>query len=437
MKERIVVLGVLAVMLCSCKFTNRSVVDFTEGQNYDPSMFYVVAQRDRDLSKEMPEDCYLPGGVTIEEYTEQGEMSPQTSSTSMTAVIQALFGWSGNAQVVELSGIYQSVENIDASEEKPVMLSGKVIMPANGKFKRYMLVSHYTIGSNAEAPSNCFSLEGIFAQMGYCVIIPDYLGYGITADRIHPYLMMNATAWHVLSMFYAVRNYMESRDIRPEYEDIFMLGYSQGGATTMAVQHIIEEYADELEDHQGYGEIKIRRNFAGGGPYDVKATYDNFVETGNASYPIAVPLVIQGMLAGDTSLKVDINTLLQPRIAENLDEWINSKRYTSAVINKLIGTKKTDKILSEKGMDRSNAEVSELYKALSLNSIINQHWTPKAPVYMLHSIDDETVPFDANASRAKSKWGDNNIQYNFGYYGGHVNTCLRFLYTVKGILENE
>ena len=346
-------------------------------------------------------------------------------------------GWGGNSKLVELSGIYQSIDNIASDYPKPVMLSGKVIMPADGKFKRYMLVSHYTIGSNAEAPSNCFSLEGIFAQLGYCVIIPDYLGYGITANQVHPYLMMEATAYHVLSMFSAVRNYMDSKGIKPEYDDIYLLGYSQGGATTMAVQYMIEESGNTYLARLGRDEVKIRRSFAGGGPYDVKATYERFVQTNEASYPVAVPLVIQGMIEGDSSLKVNLDSLLQPRIAQNIDEWINSKKYSSALINKMIGTKKTDEILSAKGMDRSNEEVSELYKALSLNSIVNRNWTPEAPVYMLHSIEDETVPYDANAVVAKERWGDNNIQYNFGYYGGHVKTCLRFLYTVKGILQNE
>ena len=61
---------------------------------------------------------------------------------------------------------------------------------------------------------------------------------------------------------------------------------------------------------------------------------------------------------------------------------------------------------------------------------------PEAPVYILHSMDDETVPFK-NATNAKAKWSYSNITYNFGHYGGHVLTCLRFISSVQSLLEQE
>lgn len=432
MKTRILIATLL--LMTGCTFKNREWMDFTGDGTMDESMFYVLAQGDIDLEKSFPEECYLPDGTPIQEYEEPvptdvaDGMSAKTSSTSVTATIQNIIGWSGNNRLTELSGIYYSYDNFNDDATRMV-LSGKVIMPADGKFKRYMLVSHYTIGSNAEAPSNCFSLEGIFAKMGYCVIIPDYLGYGVTADHVHPYMMMESTAFHVISMFHAVRNLMESKGIRPEKDDIILLGYSQGGATTMAVERMIEMYYAN--------EIKVRRVFAGGGPYDVKATYDRFVETNEASYPVAVPLIIQGMIAGDTTLHINLEELLQPRIYEHMNEWVNSKRYSTAQINKLINTRKTEKILTPLGMDRTSEAVCNLYKSLSRNSIVNYNWYPKVPVYMLHSMDDETVPFDANVTPAMIKWCDANIEYNLGHYGGHVKTCLRFLFTVKKILEEE
>lgn len=195
----------------------------------------------------------------------------------------------------------------------------------------------------------------------------------------------------------------------------------------MGVQHMIEtRYADR---------IKIRRVFAGGGPYDVKATYDKFIETNYASYPCAVPLMTQGVVVGN-DLKLNLKTILQPRIYENLDEWINTKKYTTSQINTLIGTQVTDKLLTPVGMDRTSPEISELYKALTLNSILSYSWTPQAPVFIFHSIDDDIVPY-INATLAKSKWQNANIQYNFGHYGNHVAGLLRFIMNVRTLLINE
>ena len=344
------------------------------------------------------------------------------TSTNMKHIIQSLLDFANANKVVELSGVYESID-VDGN---PILLSGKVVVPADGKIKRCILVSHFTIGSNLEAPSNTFPLEGILVKLGYALIIPDYIGYGVTADMVHPYLVMDLTARNVLDMYKAVMPFLEKAGCTPQFDDIYLMGYSQGGATTMAVQHLIEHHNEN---------VKIRRVFAGGGPYDIKATYDRFVETDVASYPCAVPIMMQGMVVGN-KLDLDMSQMMAPFLYENLDEWVNKKRYTTKQINRLIGSRVTHDLLTPKGMDRTSKEVSELYKAMTNNSILSYSWVPQAPVYILHSIDDETVPYD-NAVRAKTKWKGANIQYNFGYYGSHQVTCLRFIYAVQNLLINE
>jgi len=331
-------------------------------------------------------------------------------------------------KVVEICGIYKSID----SDGNPITLSGKVLVPADGKFERYILISHYTIGSNKEAPSNSFPLEGLLCSMGYALICPDYIGYGYTADKIHPYLVMDLTAMNVVDMYVAVKKYFDAVKLKPKHDDIYLMGYSQGGATTMAVEYMIEDiYNEYILDEP----IKIRRVFAGGGPYDVKATYERFVTTDVADYPVAVPLVLQGMILGN-KLDLKLSTIMQPWLCDKMDAWVNSKKYTTKEINNLIGTTQTSKMLTETGMDVQSKEVSELFKAMVENSIISYAWTPNAPVYIMHSMDDETVTY-TNATNAKQRWAEGNITYNFGHYGGHIMTCLRFILTVKTLLEEE
>ena len=175
--------------------------------------------------------------------------------------------------------------------------------------------------------------------------------------------------------------------------------------------------------------------FAGGGPYDIKSTYDRFVQTNCADYPIAVPLVLQGMIAGN-GLDLKMETIKQKWMCDHIDEWVNSKKYTTAEMNALIGTKVTSDMLTPTGMNVQSKEVSELYKAMVQNSVVSYAWQPQAPVYILHSMDDETVTY-LNATNAKQRWATANIEYNFGHYGGHVNTCIRFILTVKSLLEQD
>lgn len=427
MRKTIYIFAIM-LMFVGCNFGEWHFVDFTNVENVHPGMFRVVSQRQTDLKQLVEDPSQLAVWGMLPADTAQhvaSEISPaqRASSISINYFAQQLLDVSKMYSAIELSGVYESID-LDGN---PILLSGKVILPAKEPIKRYILVSHYTITSNVEAPSNIFSLEGLLVKLGYALIIPDYLGYGITADHIHPYLVMDITARNVLDMYDAVVPFMKAAGCVPEHDDIYLMGYSQGGATTMAVQHLIE--------HHGRTDIKIRRVFAGGGPYDVKATYDRFVETNHASYPCAVPVMMQGMVVGN-KLDLDMSQMMAPYIYENLDEWVNSKRYTTGQLNALLGTQITSELLTPLGMDRTSEEVSELYKAMVNNSILTYSWTPKAPVFMLHSIDDDVVPYE-NAARAKSKWKDANIQYSFDYYGNHQVTCIRFIYTVQTLLEND
>ena len=419
-------------VISSCRLGETHEVDWDDIKHADGTMFHVISQRETDLSKGFPHDCYLPDGTPVTEYTDDEEQPAggprRTNSVTGAAVLQALLDWGNNDQVVEIVGTYQSWD----TEYNDVILSGKVMLPKGRRPKRMIVVSHYTVGSNAEAPSNCFSMEGILVRMGYGLVIPDYQGYGVTVTDIHPYLVMETTALQVFDMWKAVESWLKAVGMEPEEKAIDMMGYSQGGATTMATLHMIEQLNDYLPDSL---QTKVHRVYVGGGPYDVKATYERFVNTDVAGYPVAVPLVLQGMIKGN-NLNIKMEDMVQPWLCDKMDDWVNSKLYTTAQINGFIKTRVTHDLLTEEAMAQTSDKVAELYKAMTENSIVSYDWTPKAAVYMMHSIDDETVPY-TNAVNAKNKWQGANIEYNFGHYGTHVRCCLRFIYTVQTLIKRE
>ena len=280
----------LSLLFSGCYNDNVRLVDFS---NVDAGegTFHVLSQQTTDMENiqwsAAQQELFTQASALPQNTADSMPAPMRASSTNMNAVVQQLADWGNGKKAIELAGTYSSVD----TEGNPITLSGKVILPADGKFKRYILVSHYTIAANEEAPSQTFSLEGILVNLGYALIIPDYLGYGVTAHMVHPYLVLETTATNVLDMYFQVLPFMQKAGLAPEHDDIYLMGYSQGGAVTMGVQHMIEtRYADR---------IKIRRVFAGGGPYDVKATYDNFIETNDASYPCAVPLMTQGVVNGN------------------------------------------------------------------------------------------------------------------------------------------
>ena len=173
-------------VVTGCHFRDDAYVDFGHTVNGKGLRFQVIGQCETDLSGGIPDNCYLPDGTPINEWRDEnqeswngadGRRERKTSSVTAAAILQEMLKWGNQNQVIEIAGTYPSV-NLDMDT---IMLSGKVILPKGRRPKRLILVSHYTVCSNKEAPSNCFSLEGILAKSGYGLIIPDYLGYGVTA----------------------------------------------------------------------------------------------------------------------------------------------------------------------------------------------------------------------------------------------------------------
>ena len=412
-------------------------MDFADLEAAKNTKFQVIGVHEMDLSDGLPYNCFLPDGTPISEWTEDANSDVaesdapgpfKTSSVTGTAIVQELLKYGNQNKVIEIVGTYPSTD----ADMNPVTLSGKVMLPKGRKPKRLILVSHYTVGSNAEAPSNCFSLEGVLVKLGYGLIIPDYRGYGVTVNQIHPYLVMQETAFNVTDMYFAVRDWLKAVGMEPEKEDIYLMGYSQGGATTIAVEYLCE---DVYNDPESEWYVPIHRVFAGGGPYDVKATFERFVTTDTAGYPVAVPLVLQGMIKGN-NLNIAMSDLMQPWLCDKIDDWVNSKRYSTAQINTFINTKVTHEILTEEAMNQTSDKVAELYKAMTENSITSFNWVPKSSVYIMHSMDDEVVPY-TNATNAKTKWKNANVTYNFGHYGTHTKSALRFIYSVQSLLIQE
>jgi len=80
--------------------------------------------------------------------------------------------------------------------------------------------------------------------------------------------------------------------------------------------------------------------------------------------------------------------------------------------------------------------MTDLYRVMMENSLI-EGWLPQRPIYLFHSIDDNVVPY-VNAVNFQSQMaGITNMQCNFGHYGNHVLSCIRFMYaSINLMYEN-
>lgn len=424
MKIKLSLILVAAIFLAGCQLPKEEWVDFCQYNTLDDTRCFIPFSADSgNFGPDEFSACRTLGGGTVRDILDAEQQQTKTTGTNGAALMKNLISAFDNRKIRSYSGTYRSVdENGDS-----IVLSGRIVLPADGKVSRIMLVSHYTIGANYETPSNSVPLESIFAARGLAVFAPDYIGYGITSDRIHPYLCSDVTAKNVVDMYFAGRNFLDAVGLSPKYDDIFLLGYSQGGAVTMSVAHEIEWYH--------YADIAVRLVMCGGGPYDICATYDKLIDDDLTDYPCAIPMIIQGMKVGMHLDKLDYSKFFVKRMVDNMDNWLNSKTYTMAEITSIIGSKRVSSIMTPEARDKARSLMTDLYRAMVDNSVVNQ-WIPGYPLYLFHSMDDNVVPFE-NAISLTEKLVGNNVIYNWGHYGNHVKGCLTFYLTCLDLLKEN
>lgn len=311
--------------------------------------------------------------------------------------------------------------------------------------------SHATIGSDEERPTTQgFSKEQIMLQtlprrnykelagdqtaayVGRCIIIaPDYEGYGITKDLPHPYLSQRLTAQQVLDAvnygldLYRKQAAEKSADdpLLPIKSDwrMFGLGYSQGGAVTLAFQRLIEEkgLADDLHF---YGSI------CGDGPYDLIETmryyfYDDGtsygVETdhrkGISTYPVVVPLIIKGMCATHPAMaKYRIEDFLSQQLLDTgVLSWIDSKQYTTSEMSGL-WYDQLQEGLDTLGRYYSPEQMAEMFSSPREGKVaghLDKMFTPATFAYLNNADSMATVPAEpATAQQALHRaLADNSV----------------------------
>lgn len=402
---------VMAGILFSCTPEYPDYVDLD--QYGDENAFKIISESDLDLSDA---SLWQTGEETVE---------TKATYTNLILGVSGIVASAVSPMVHQVVGTYTSTD----IHGKPITVSGKIIYPKNRPIKKMIIVSHYTIGSNAECPSVGFSFESIYALLGYSVVIADYIGFGITVDQIHPYLQAETCARNVIDMALAARPFLKSRGMQAQNSKVILLGYSQGGATTLHVQRLMETDDDYM------GLFSIEKNYAGSGPYDIAKTYDYCVKQNVTGIPCAIPMIIQGMSIG-MDKPLDMNYFFKEPLRSNYSEWLNSKKYTVAQMSELIGSNKLSEILTPEATDRKKEETARFYIELKRNSI-PADYLPDAPLYMFHSEDDKTVPF-INSQLMQRQFREafaTDIEYDFGHYGNHQKGALKFILKVADKLN--
>ena len=145
-------------------------------------------------------------------------------------------------------------ETIDINGE-PHVASGTVSYPRvdwpDTPNQAFPLISyqHGTVleKSSVTSEQGEWILPAILTSSGYVYVEPDYLGLGVS-EGMHPYQLKEPYGTATVDLLRAVRYHAIHESNQYMINDqLFLVGYSEGGYATMAVHQIMErDYVDEF-----------------------------------------------------------------------------------------------------------------------------------------------------------------------------------------------
>ena len=272
----------------------------------------------------------------------------------------------------------------------PCTLSGtitvdKTLIKDNKPYNGILLYNHFTIYATTQAPSRgAVEFPTGAAFTNFIVVAPDYYGFGITEKEPQAYCISRANGRASLDAYLAAKRLIEDLQVK-KGNDFVIAGYSEGGQTTMAVLREISER---------HPEIKVKRAFAGDGPYDINSMYDAITQ-GYTEMPSTVCNVLYAY-NHFCRLGYDIHDYLKDPVAKNFDEWFLSKQNKRRALDEeLIKTKKTSDICTDAVLN-TNSSLSRRFKSAFNEDALTSGWTPRKDfdVMLFHDTKDDVVPVE-------------------------------------------
>lgn len=296
--------------------------------------------------------------------------------------------------------IYKTVDQ----ENKPIEASGMLMIPESIEGNEPLIsIQHGTLSEKSQAPSNSvlgsneFTLGCLISSIGSVVAISDYVGYGHSADKKHPYQHKENTAQSTYDFLLAVFEYLERENI-PTNDELFLMGYSQGGHATMALHQKIEEES----------QLTVTHSIPAAGAYNITQ-------------------FTQEILSKDEDLEfmgsyvwvIEVYNQMYPSLQRPLDFYFN-KPY----VTKLLQLEEIDKPVDLSLIDPNP---QKLFKKELIDNILNGtdkvlldvitqndvfDWKPTAPITLFHGTrDDYVYPSNSESTFTHIQMQGGDIRY--------------------------
>ncbi len=276
------------------------------------------------------------------------------------------------------------------------------------------------------------------------LIIPDYEGFGVTKDRVQPYIIHDLCAQQCIDALKAGYKIFRDKASIPLMDDftLSVAGVSQGGGNALAIHKWLDTHADFAD------RWRFDFSYCAAGPYSPRITFEKYFEQKKLVYPVVMPVVIKAMIASYPDIlgkwkEEDFFSDSYNAKKDVIDLMVNSKEYTSDEINdyifdmyphegeKDIKSRKeiwlTD-ILSADALNRESELCKALFVCLDKNDL-TKGWTPIHPIHLYHGKGDQIVSY-ANAEAVMKAFPDKTDLSSPSMNDDHIGTSLQWLMSI-------
>ncbi len=296
-------------------------------------------------------------------------------------------------------------ETVD-EEGLPVRASGLMVVPTDYgttaadaqkiafmRQKGFSLVSdsHGTIFADREAPTveanQTLAPSGapvvLTAMGGFVTLQADYIGFGASRGKVHPYLLRRSSAAATVDFIRAAREFAAKNHI-PLNGQLYLTGYSEGGYVAMAA----------LQELETEGEPVVAAAPMAG-PYML----DQMGRGVLASDTIGVPSFMADVAyAYAHSYGHPISELVKEPYASKLPALFDGSRDRSSIdaaLTHVTSELFTDTVITQV-LDANSSYW--FYGTLQANS--TAYWGPHTPVKLVQCMGDDVVPFQISQATA-------------------------------------
>lgn len=232
-------------------------------------------------------------------------------------------------------------------------------------------------------------------RLGFVTVMPDYIGYGVSKDHYHPYMIANSLANSAIDLINAAIDYAEQNGEAVKRE-VYLTGYSEGGYATLATAKKIQETNQRF---------KVKAVFPMGGTYNLENLALILLQQEDIPFPPFIAYVAYAY--AETYDNITLSDLVNPPFDQKIPLYFDKNKDGMTIYMDMVNTLCSS---SNPPPDCPNPQfkVYYLFKLQMIQDFLTNennpfrtdlrnnnvdNWVPEFPVTFVHCKGDNILPY--------------------------------------------